>query len=97
MKEDIRDFDQWDFDMRDSIIEGVTLKHVYDMVLQHKQIKFDKDCPTQTQESYYVDFVEKGHNKIDKITPEEGIRMPEHWSDWHRDITFEEFKSLPHK
>ena len=97
LKDEIRDFETWDFDMHDSIIEGVTLKHAYDMILQHKEIKFEKDCPTPSHPSYYVNFVEKGHNKVDKVTPEEGIPLPSHWNEWHRDVTFDEFKSIPHK
>ena len=46
--EEIRDFEKWEWVMYEETFEGVTLKHVYDMIMQNEQIKYDIDCPTKS-------------------------------------------------
>ena len=97
MEAEIRDFGSWDWHYIDATYEGVTLKHVYDMLGQHKDVQFEKACPTPYTEAYFTEFMSRGGNEIDKIEPADGIPMPEHWSEWHRDIPCEEFQTLPYK
>ena len=46
MKSDIRDSNNWDWEYIDRTYQGVTLKHVYDMMDRYKNIQYEKDCPT---------------------------------------------------
>ena len=39
----------------------------------------------------------KGSNQLDKCTPEDGITLPSHWRDWNRELSLEEYKSIPLK
>ena len=97
MISEIRDFDKWDWSYIDEDYSGVTLKHVFDIMISHTQVKFEKECPTPFAESYFKEFNSRGHNQIDKIDPEDGFPMPDHFKEWHRDISFNEYKTLPYK
>ena len=67
------------------------------MVAQYKDIQYESECPTPFTESYFKEFCLRGHNQIDKLDPENGNNMPDHWFDWHREILCDEFKKLPYK
>lgn len=67
------------------------------MIGQYNQIQYESECPTPYAESHFKEFCSRGHNQIDKLDPEEGNPLPDHWRDWHREIDCEEFKSLPYR
>ena len=97
MREEVRDIDGFDWEFVDETYEGITLKHAFDMNCQYAQVQYESECPTPFVEPYFRDFIAKGHNDIDKLDPENGHEMPEHWFDWHSDISCSEFKKLPYK
>ena len=91
MREEVRDIDGFDWAFNDETYEGVTLKHAFDMIGQYKQIQYEHECPTPCAEPYFREFVARGHNQLDKLDPEDGHEMPDHWFDWHRDVSCEEW------
>ena len=97
MREEVREIDAFDWPLVDETYEGITLKHAFDMNCQYKQIQYESECPTPFAEPYFRDFVAKGANEINKLDPENGNEMPEHWFDWHSDIPCSEFRKLPYK
>ena len=97
MESEIRDYNNFNWEMIDNEYKGVPLKHAFDMICSVNDIQHEKECPTQSQPSYFKEFVTKGSNQIDKCSPKEGIAMPEHWFDWSRAITLDEFKQVPLK
>jgi len=97
MKAEVRECDNWDWKFIEETYEGITMKHVYDMLGQYKEVQYESECPTPYAEPYFKEFVAKGDNQMDKLEPEDGNSMPGHWFDWHRDISCEEYKTLPYK
>jgi hypothetical protein len=56
MKREIRNFDDWPWQLYSNTFEGVTLKHVVDHILCFSPVKHEKECPTPTYEPYWVKF-----------------------------------------
>ena len=97
MEAEIRDFKDWTWEFVDNEYKGVPMKHVLDILSSTKDIKCETDCPTPTIKPFFTEFMERGDNKIDKLTPKEGISLPEHWWKWNSAVSIEEFRKMPLK
>ena len=97
MEAEIRDFKDWTWEFVDKEYKGVPMKHVLDTLCSTNDIKCETDCPTPTIKSFFTEFMERGDNKLDKFTPEEGISLPEHWWKWNSAVSIEEYRKMPLK
>lgn len=77
MKEQIRNFNDWQWSVYEVTFKGLPLKHVVDHLLQYSKVKHEKECPTQTHEPLWTQFHQAGNNIDMKYSLLDGISFPE--------------------
>ena len=92
-REEVRECDEWGPATADVVMNGVTLKHVWDHLCNSVDIKTDEQSKLSSQKSYWTEFRStKQYAKPTKLTPENGIDMPDIWYDWHTPVQPEDYE-----
>ncbi len=98
VKEDIREFDNWEWDILEKDYPGVPLKHFLDNFCRYGAVEHSEDCQTESHQAFFNDFMaERNHNRLEKHEPEQCPEYPNLWTDWHSVFDVDQLRSMPMK
>jgi hypothetical protein len=98
VKEDIRDFESWDWDLFECDLPGVPLKHFVDNWARFGNIEHSEDCPTESHRAYMNDYIaERNNNRPEVFQPEQCPEFPTAWTEWHDTFDIDQLRTMPMK
>lgn len=98
VKEDIRDFDNFEWQLYSRDFPGVPLKHFLDNYGRYGKIPHDAGCPTRDHTTFFTNFVGPlCNNRIESVEPSECPAYPKGWNQWHDEFDLDRLRKMPLK
>ena len=97
-KDDIPDYDNFEWEVYRQEYPGIPLKHLLDNYARHGRVEHNADCPTASHEAFMNEMNwPRLNNAVDRYDPEVCPAFPKSWNQWHDEVSIAKLKNLPLK
>lgn len=95
--QDIPNSEDFEWDVCNKSYPGIPLKHFLDNWGKFGQIEHDAECPTESHESFYKDYMHRIGNEIHSYEPQVCPAYPRSWTQWHDEFDVDKLRRMPLK